>query len=329
MNHVLALGLFDFQDKAQKSDGETVIPTPPEVSLLKYFAKIPGARLIESIGRTEGSTYVLMQAVLDKYVGVGRAKTRLLATVKAVAECLERKFCQESFVRYPGIFKPFNRNSNGFAVHFSRDQAKQASLREALERHILQYAFLKDGWQGFWLFEKKQDVFDISKIIARYTCSGHAAGMVVARSKNFAGVSLGYLCTPTDEIQASTRWTHATQEAFDKIDPMLTLIREGGSDWLSEPIANEAHYWISHCHQISFGKNHTKEIPRPNLVTSAIDLSAAWGLDFPFFGAFTFGDNLLPLLIPGRIGPEQSSNVKDILRRVGLSPNIPKRNPIL
>ncbi len=302
-----------------------------ETKLLEYFASLDGAEIRQANSVLFGQRYFFVDTAYSGYFGFGRGFSRSQACVKSIAECLERKFMSEAFHDSLKKTPNWQRTSNGFAVHFDKNEAAQSSLREAIERHILQMTYFRDGWAGFYLLdETTEGEYQLQRVISRYECSGYRAGLVIARSKLFAGVAMGYICDLKDGFESSVRWRHAYFEAVDKIKPMLKMLERGlpvnlksveraSFEWLSN-----ADYTFNFSNDVSLRK-----LPNVKPVTRIFELASKWNLDFSFFGAFSSGENILPLLLVDRISASEVAEIKDLFQRLGLPPEIPNRNPIL
>lgn len=148
--------------------------------------------------------------------GHGYDRDPSMAALKGAAELIERRLVIEFFRRHP---KEILHNTNGFAVHLSRASAVVAARREALERHVLLYSYLRSGWDDFILLDRRvsregQALF----IVAPFTQNGYFAGMVVYQDFRFPGVSFGYLADEVARIQDSPRWNHALFEAVGFVE---------------------------------------------------------------------------------------------------------------
>ena len=302
-----------------------------ETRLLRHFAGEAGAFLNESEGFFENERYFLAHVQSHDVAGFGRAPTKRMAFVKAVAEFYERRFMREIFSKEFSQVPKVLQTSNGFAVHFSQELASQAATNEAIERHLLQYSFLKDGWNGFELIQQKTvGEESLAFIASRYIVNNLRAGMVLATSKRFPGISFGYFVDKPSCIATSPRWSHAVSEALDKIEPFLKLaltsktldlmpIEQGILEWMMTPHGTIDFYKGGPIHHL----------PSPSIETTTFDLAQRWGLDLPFFGAYSYSKDLLPLLVMDRIKPEDTALISDILESAKLPRQLPERNPVL
>jgi hypothetical protein len=277
-----------------------------------------------------GEKYFITQAGKSSAAGFGRAPTKRLSCVKAIAEHYERKLMLELFQTELAHIPVWLQTSNAFAVHFSENEAHSASMREALERHILQISYFRHGWQGFYQLDDTEmpDGLQITKVLSRYVCDGFQAGVVVARSVKFKGASFGYICEKVDSIRDSNRWEHAIHEAVDKIDPLLEIGKRDLTGVL--PITRELLLWLDTPLSLSFSQSNEKQkLPPPVILTELYDLQDRWGLDFPFWGAFSHSSELFPLYVPGRIRLKDQVAAHDLLKRFTIPIAHAERNPIL
>ena len=172
--------------------------------------------------------------------GHGYDPDRSLAMLKGAAELHERRAVLEYFRQNPDAFL---QNSNGWAVHFSRELAIEAARREALERHILLYTYLHSGWSEFVLLDKREVKNGTAIFICSpYSQNGFFAGMVIYKDHRFPGISLGYLADKIDMIRFSPRWNHALYEAVGFVERGLET---GGFSGASEnAIYNACRDWL-------------------------------------------------------------------------------------
>lgn len=299
--------------------------------LLRYFSNEASAIIVEKESRSENGNYFFAQAQSHKLAGFGRGVTKRLAFVKAIAEFYERRLMFEAFSNELSFVPKVLQTSNGFAVHFSQDQAIRAATNESVERHLLQYSFLKDGWSGFELIEEKNMGDEtVTFVASRYEINGLRAGMVLARSARFPGISFGYFAEESNKIKSSPRWSHAISEALDKIDPFLKLAQAVSSVEYS-PIEQGILNWMMMSHEkINFSKGGViQTLPTSTFDINCFNLAERWNLDFPFYGAYCFSPNLLPLLIVDRIKQPDLKYVSEVLKKFNLPSQIPTRNPVL
>ena len=289
-----------------------------EARLLAHFAGLPGARLVEFDRIVAGRRQSIFQAELSGgLVGTGRGPGRRPACVTAVAECLERRFVAQAFAGPLSRTPAWRRNSNGFAVHFDPALARESAVREALERHILQVAYFRKGWDGFRLLEASDEAgLRLTRLAARYRCDGHRAGIVVATSERFPGVSVGSLCAVSDDFEESARWAHARHECVDKVEPMLAQVAAGLPPSL--PALERAAYALLLGPRLAFGPaddSADEELPQALPGVIIFNLKELWRLDFPFFAAHASGPATLPLIVPGGLTEADRAEVARVLAR--------------
>jgi hypothetical protein len=303
----------------------------PSLAVLKYFSQLPGATLSEMTTGPSPEQYSVIQATVGDWVGTGRGESRFLSTLKAVAECFERRFFDEYIEANRKSIPQYKRNSNGFAVHFNPAEAKTSAIREAIERHILQITFLKHGWDGFYLFGSsvKNDL-RITQVISKYQVNGYTAGLVLAQSNKFLGVAFGYFCDSAEHLKHSERWFHAEAEAIDKIEPILNLAKANSLN-AENSIDREMFRWFFEPFQIPEFKGEFKkhDLPDIDLNVEIFDLQKLWNLDFPFHAAKCDGDKLLPLLIPQQNFPTLDLKLTQLFEIYQIDSGFPQRNPIL
>ncbi len=303
----------------------------PSLAVLKYFSQLPDARLCEMTAGGEGNQYSVIQATLGAWIGTGRGKSRFLSTLKAVAECLERRFFDQYIDANIDVVPHYKRNTNGFAVHFHQEEAKLAATREALERHILQITYLKDGWDGFYLLGgKMKGDLKITQVVSKYQVNGYSAGIVLAQSSRFPGVAFGYYCDETKSLKTSERWLHAEAEAIDKIEPILTLTK-ANSLKTEGNIDREIFKWFFEPFQMPDFKHELQlqALPEVEPNVEIFDLQEVWQLEFPFYAAKCDGDTILPLLIPTQKETLLDQKLSELFHLYKINSGFPQRNPIL
>lgn len=250
-----------------------------------------------------------------------------IATMKGALELVERKVVTEYFYRNPSETL---KNSNGWAVHFSEEQARKAAVREAIERHILLYTFLKSGWREFVLLKEEQTQKGrVQFLVSPYSCNAHFAGLILYRDLRFPGVSFGYMADQLGEIQSSRRWKHAIFEAVSFVERGV----ETGS--FDGETANEIHRecceWLLNPWQETNWKTDLtiQELPRveakfeSGLVTDILP-----GIPNLFYARVALGA-FIPLFFQADLANEETRNfLSSVLDRFGL--RVPEgRTPVL
>lgn len=301
----------------------------PSLAMMNYFTSISNAKLSEMI--SEANKYSVMQASIGNLIGTGRGQSRFVSTVKAIAECLERKFFEEHISDKKDILPFYKKNTNGYAVHFNSDEAIESAKREALERHILQVTFLKHGWDGFYLLKRdeKSDL-KMTYVVSKYEVNHYSAGIVLTQSVKYPGVALGYFCDKTDKLNNSNRLSHAESESIDKIEPILNLVNEHNYKPTNN-IDEEMFKWFFEKFEMpKFNESLQKEdLPDLELNIELFNLKEKWNLDFPFFASKCDGENLMPLLIPRQGVSKLDSHLKKLFDFYKIDSSYPLRNPIL
>ena len=172
--------------------------------------------------------------------GHGYGSHPSVAALKGAAELTERKVVTAYYRQNPNeLFK----NSNGWAVQFSKNEAKAAALREALERHILLYTYLRSGWNEFVLLDHKvSQKGEAFFLVSPYTCNGHFAGLVVYQDHRFPGISFGHMADALEKVNSSPRWAHALFEAVAFVERGLET--DGFEVSLENQIYEDCRLWL-------------------------------------------------------------------------------------
>lgn len=299
--------------------------------LLKSFCREVGGIINFERRQLNEKQYYFSQVQCNNIAGFGSDPSQRQASVKAVAEYFERKLLVDAKNNELKTFPRWRLSSNGFAVHFSQSEATQAAIREALERHLLQYSYLKWGWSGFNLV-KKIVINDetLYFIVTRAISLNHQAGMVVVSSKRYPGLCFGYLCESREKILQTERWDHAISEAVDKIESYLKLNQSEEYKNLSN-IESSIFDWMMNDQKIpNFAINQPLiELSTAPLEIISFDLKKRFNFDFPFYGSFAFGSDILPLIVPKSLSISDRLEVVAFLNHMGLPPSIPDKSPIL
>lgn len=322
-------------------------------ALLSWFAKQPNSTVMRDDFSFSEKTICRIFANLttDKSLGgFGRSQDEFLAAVKACAEAFERKVYQQYISKSdlldlkltqngnkisieanatPYSIKSSFFNSNGWAVGFTRESALERAKSESLERHLLLYTFLKDGWNGF--FEISRVVIDeveFISLVSKYNLAGYSAGLGIARSKKFKGASFGYLCDKLEAIKISSKWEQAFYESYDyiRVRSQLENFKPG-----QDSISQELNFYLENNFEQVFSEKE-KVINLGDSFTSncaIINLKEEFGLDFPFFAAIVHGGDLLPLFFKKSLTLEGEFYLREKLKNMGLSGSLPERHPIL
>lgn len=295
-----------------------------------------------------------------EYVGVGRSLNRLSAASIAAGEVLERMMMVELF-RHSKEMLSLNkislkngrsefqitssepaelplagfRTSNGWAVHFDLNQAIYSALKEALERHILLFTYLKYGWEGFNAYDSGSfEGHGLTSLIARVMVAGHKAGMGYAKSKIFGGGIFGYVCDKASGFEKSSRWSQAFFEAYDNLifyEANGVCQEEGKVKKESDVIKEQMmHYLVN---DSSGWRIQDKSILETHADLHAnvicIDVAKFFGIPCPFYAAFVYGGDLLPLAFRETLTAQELMTLHAQLEKYGIKGEFPLRHPIL
>lgn len=282
--------------------------------------------------------------------GFGRSQNEFLAAVKACAEAVERRAYQR-FIHAKNLLdlklvqnqhnfsveknpllssiNPSFHNSNGWAVGFTTESAIERAKNEALERHLLLYTFLKDGWNGFYEINRiVLEEVEFVSLISKYSLAGYSAGLGIARTKKFKGVSFGYLCDKTEIIKKSLKWEQAFYESYDYIR-VRSILKEFNPDQGS--ISQALNFYLEESFEYSFStveeSTELREIFTANC--AVIDLKEKFNLNFPFYAAVVHGGDLLPLFFKKNLDMNGENFLRKKFKDLGLPNSIPERHPIL
>jgi len=270
--------------------------------------------------------------------GFGASFERQSAAVKAIAEFFERKAARLYFAdvnknkdHHAGevyAFKAFQ-TTNGWAVHQTIEQAKNAAYMEALERHILLCSFIQFGWDGFTLIDQKEtsDVMFYS-LVSKFSCNGFKAGFAIAKSKKLSGVTFGYLCAKENEILSSPKWEHAMFEALGQIEMHLRI--ENTESLKPKGSLEEMAQWylLTSWTEPKFSSQiETIKLKDVSPSFYEEDLNRAFGT--PLMASYCYDGGLLPLFFPTNLNEHSKKYVNDVLFANGLTNVIPERHPVL
>lgn len=321
--------------------------------LLSWFAKQPNSTIMRDDFLFSGKKICRIFANLssDKSLGgFGRSQDDFLAAVKACAEAFERKVYQQYISKSdlldlkltqngnklsietnatPYSINSSFCNSNGWAVGFTSKAALERAKNESLERHLLLYTFLKDGWDGFYEINRiLVDEIEFVSLVSKYSLAGYSVGLGIARTKKFKGASFGYLCERSEAIKTSPKWEQAFYESYDYV-----RVRSQLENFKPEQdsISQELNFYLENTFEqvfsskeeiISLGDSFTSNC-------AVINLKEVFNLNFPFFAATVHGGDLLPLFFKKNLTPEGEFYLREKLKNMGLSGVLPERHPIL
>lgn len=304
---------------------------------LRWFADC-GAPLSENKFKIRNFSYFQFSSAFEAKSGracgaFGRSQNRKLAAIKCAAEYVERKTMLDHFSTANSTQVPESlRTSNGWAIQFTKEEAKRKSYLEALERHLLLLSYLKFGWNGFRLVQKiESSEIDLYFLLSGYSTQGLVSGLVVAKSPLYAGVSFGY-CIGEEKLHLSANfWESALYEAIDRI-----LVLNGEKIDLSKDpkswLLQEAQLFLESDFDLSILQNSFSEsvsIEAPNCQTQTFEVHKELDIPTPLFAAYTWGGNLIPIFHKASLTPTCEEYLAKIFKRNDLSMDIPERHPVL
>lgn len=218
-------------------------------------------------------------------------------------------------------------STNGWAAHFSLSAAIAGAVREALERHILLYTFLKHGWNGFAFGHA--EIFLERRLVRGLACArfaGRFAGISCLGSSVFPGCAFGYTVGAESEEGLEKVWSRATLEAFYQLDDDEKFGHGSGATWLER---SKDHYLKESRFSFSNQPAALERIPSLKARIATFDMAKAFGLSFPLFAAFVFGSDLIPLFHSGKLTSEETEALLKVLSRWKIEGELPEVHPIL
>lgn len=304
-----------------------------EDQFLNWFS-LRGGDLLETVHEFGGLRIFQFQnqfQVLDGRTcsAFGLSEVRKLALIKCAAESVERESMIQYYVDFPNSTPKPLQNSNGWAVQRTAELASVAATNEVLERHLLMKSFFIFGWDGF-NFHQKQTLpgMDLYFLTSRFVKSGKVAGLVIAKSTLYPGVSFGYCLGNRSEAAKTQFWLGAIYEATSKIlslkgQPCL----EAPESWIKTNIK----YFLENSFDLSLLKTkadpeiqcHSK-LPEVQM----LDLSKKMNLNFSLFAAHASGADMLPLFSKSVLDQQATDVLAPILKVNGIE-SLPERHPIL
>lgn len=327
-----------------------------ENQLLEWFVGL-GLNMREQrtrIGNFEYFNFSAFKKMDDRgyLTSHGRSTSRRIAAIKCAAEMIERQFMLEYFPTAPSfvLAETFDLKektkvaevvslparelwtSNGWAVHFNQDISKNKAMEEALERHLLLKSFLQGRWQGFNLVNKiVNSEIELYFYSSQFELKEKTAGLVLAKSSLYQGVSFGYCLGSKAGMANMSFWENAIFEAIDKI---LTLKGKSVDLSLSPTswIAKDTKDFLEQTFDMNvFGETSVPPIQdiMPKISVKTFDIAAKWSLPCPFFASFAWGENLIPLFNKASLSSTSLIQLKNTLRHHGIENEIPDRHPIL
>lgn len=310
-----------------------------ERSFLDWFSRLPEVALFEY--RRELGGFHYHQFISRFHMGngrvcgaFGRSQDRMQAAIKCAAEYVERKAMLDYFSAYAGSLPLELHTSNGWAVHRSAALAKEAAIREVMERHLLLKSYLALGWSGFRLV----DVIETPEIKLHFLTAAHRtdddlAGLVAAQSPQYPGVSFGYCLGPAADVSEIVFWESGLFEAIDRIlmldgeridlslDPQSWILKTS-KELLEDSF--DPSYLREGRDQVSFIE------PGWSMDIEVFDLTERWKLGFPLFAAYAHSSKHIPLFPPTDLQAETAAYLRSVLNANGIEKcDFPLRHPIL
>lgn len=341
--------------------GENPTMNSWDISFINWFSglKIPTIERKSQIGQFGfhhfSSSFELNSG--NPCTSHGRSQSRGIAAVKCAAEAIERLSMSRFFsdrtnveaalikmnsgyltihsddVEVVTLPPPSLRSSNGWAVHSSPEKARLSAWHEALERHLLLKSYLKFGWAGFQPVDQlNTSTMKLHLLTSRVRANDLVAGIVVAHSPLFPGVTFGYCNGSQNQIQEVSFWENAIFEALGSILPLSNADIEKpkskdswmhveGRRFLREPFNFDA--------LLEGRGSQFIEENAPCGYLNEVDLTHEYMLDFPLHAAFVWGQEFIPLFPCAQFGKSNHEYLDAILSRNALSCNLPERHPIL
>ncbi len=263
-----------------------------------------------------------------RVAGSGSHQSEAVAALKAAMEWVERKSMFDYFDNPDAKpFSPFH-DSNGWASGFSRSSASSRAECEALERHILQISFLKNGWNGFFLGDVQEiEGFTVRSLFSRFSCNDHSAGLIALSGPDFPGVCFGYVCDHVDKIAQSLKWRHAFFEAYNyyrklKDSNLLNLPPISELDAKTRTFLCEPYVMPK-----VFGEMTVTPLPKVQphqfrtqyLLDNFGEVPVSWH----------YGGGLLPLLSAKDLSDEQREFIAPLLKEISFSLELLSELPVL
>lgn len=305
--------------------------------LFHYFSTL-NPRVFESTLKCAGLGFFQFSSQIEWAPGRlcdghGADRDRRIAAQKCVAEALERRFMIQFFTQNshrPDLPPGSLRSSNGWAVHHCEQDALERAKREATERHLLLLSFFKFGWNGFHLQERRHTKdLDLNFLKARFVTDRYAAGMVIAKTPNYPGASFGYCVGERTQSQDYAFWEPAILEASGKILQLGGRAPDAPKDhdWM----AREEKYFLENPLMVeSLDLNGQAETLETPCASYAETFNLEGDLGFPFWAAFAWGGDLIPLNHVSALGSLESQYLAPILFGHNLTiRDLPERCPII
>lgn len=289
----------------------------------------------------------------ELFGGFGRSKNRLTAASIAAGELIER-FVAKYVLKSPNVkakniisashgeilaqnsnseenlpSKGFH-TSNGWAVHFSLQQAIEKSFLESLERHTLLYSYLKYGWDGFIQDQIVPfNSVNLTPYISKFAFGGFSAGIVTTTGSLFPGSTFGYICESVEKLNSSEKWLSAFFESYDQWELFSrNKVKEDGKNIL---VDYQKHFLLNKIVHLKKNNSDIEEKSFDNLSANllVIDIQRALNLPCPLYAAYSYGKDLIPLFFKQKISDQESKDLKLILNKWAIPESMPEFHPIL
>ncbi len=342
-----------------------------EIALLDWASKSamfekPILRTINFVNQNFSRVTVAIKSEeshLNGVSGCGRNQDLTSALSKAYGECLERKVAYEAqnerdfsshhqlewntseILIRPATKKAAMppkkiRTTNGWAVHFNRDEAIRNALNEAIERHLLLLSYFKYGWSGFEIADPIEwDGLRIFSMAARCSMPPFRAGLVATKSKNLPGYTFGYFCDFDEHFSNSGKWIHAMMEAFEPAkyyeDKSPLNVKEKLSAVLDPMDRTQIKYLLDQTDltRLCYPNDGSQFLVynSPTDIASnlaVVNVGARMKLGVEFYAAFVYGGALIPLVFKDHMDTESRGYVEQILSKHSILEQ-PDVHPIL
>jgi hypothetical protein len=218
-------------------------------------------------------------------------------------------------------------SSNGWAVHFSPQEAIERAMREALERHILLLSYLKNGWSGF-LFDEVVPFKDarLHPGVASVSAGGFSAGIVVTEGSAASGTTFGYLCASGDEFQSSERWMGAFLEGYEQWVDLTTKPILGQPSFVEQ---YQRHFLNGPAFVLPANNSCEEDYSAVSGNLAVFDLRKLFECPFPLYAASVFGGDLIPLFFRQKLTADEGKVLAEVLGKYGIGGDLPEYHPIL
>lgn len=282
--------------------------------------------------------------------GHGRSYDQRIAACKAASEVIERFFMLKFFgtnngshlahqyLVSDGEFSKVNtskvmlphpelQSSNGWSVHFNKELAMKGAITEALERHLLQVAYFRDGWEGFHLLDRfERSRIKFSSLKSNYSVGGFNSGVGIVEGPEFDGISLGYLCDLETNFNQSSRWEQAFFECYDYYRKSVEM---KGKTPVRDNVGQKLVHLLNSKVKIELSDKKKIDLGNMNLNVINFDLSETLNIPTPYFASFAFGGDLIPLLIEESYSDSAMESISQALVKSTGRSEYPEGHPIV